>query len=144
MIWKGSGIADNKGGVVTLLQTIWNLRDSNLPFNLRVIISPNEETGSPGFHDYFKQWGVEAFLNLGFEPALENDELIESRNGNRWYEIDLSSLSAHAGGAVKGRLNLIHRASQFVMNLENELKNYSKIKFNVTSLQTNKCLQCHP
>jgi glutamate carboxypeptidase len=136
VIWKGSGIADNKGGVVTLLQTLWNLRESNLPFNYRVIISPNEETGSSGFHGHFKKWGAEAFLNLGFEPALENDELIESRNGNRWYEIEMSTLSAHAGRAMKGRLNLIHRASQFVMNLENELSIDSKTKFNVTSFQT--------
>lgn len=135
-IWKGSGIADNKGGVVTLLQTLWNLKDLNLPFNYRVVISPNEETGSDGFHNYFKSWGQDAFLNLGFEPALENDELISSRNGNRWYEIKLDSLSAHAGRAMKGRLNLIHRASAFIQSLEHELKDEPKIKFNVTSIHT--------
>ena len=136
VIWKGSGIADNKGGVVTLLQTIWNLRNKDLPFNYRIIISPNEETGSPGFHANFKYWGESAFLNLGFEPALENDELIESRNGNRWYEVKLESLSAHAGRAPKGRMNLIHRISDFIQNLENKTEHDPKLKFNVTSIQT--------
>lgn len=136
VIWKGSGIADNKGGVVTLLQTLWNLKDLNLPFNYRIVISPNEETGSDGFHHYFRSWGQEAFLNLGFEPALENDELISTRNGNRWYEIKLDSVSAHAGRAMKGRLNLIHRASEFIEMLESELSDEPKIKFNVTSIQT--------
>lgn len=136
VIWKGSGIADNKGGVVTLLQTIWNLRNKKQSFNFRIIISPNEETGSPGFHSFFRSWGEKAFLNLGFEPALENDELIESRNGNRWYEIHLESLSAHAGRAQKGRLNLIHRASILIQNLEEHIESDPKLKFNVTSLQT--------
>lgn len=136
VIWKGSGVADNKGGVVTLLQTIWKLKDLNLPFNYRVVISPNEETGSDGFHRHFKSWGQGAFLNLGFEPALENDELISTRNGNRWYEIKLDSVSAHAGRAMKGRLNLIHRASEFIEMLESELADEPKIKFNVTSIHT--------
>ena len=135
-IWTGSGIADNKGGVVTLLQTLWNLKELNLPFNYRVVISPNEETGSDGFHNHFRSWGQDAFLNLGFEPALENDELITSRNGNRWYEIKLDSLSAHAGRAMKGRINLIHRASDFIQMLEHELEDEPKIKFNVTSIHT--------
>lgn len=136
VIWKGSGIADNKGGVVTLLQTLVHLDELNLPFNYRVVISPNEETGSDGFHHLFKSWGQDAFLNLGFEPALENDELISTRNGNRWYEIKLDSLSAHAGRAMKGRLNLIHRASDFIQMLEHELEEEPKIKFNVTSIHT--------
>jgi glutamate carboxypeptidase len=135
-IWKGAGIADNKGGVVTLLQTLWNLKKSPLPYNLRVVISPNEEAGSPGFHELFGKWGKGAFLNLGFEPALENDELIESRNGNRWYEITLKGTSAHAGRAPKGRVNLLHRLSQLVLNLETTLVDDQRTKFNVASIET--------
>lgn len=135
-IWRGSGIADNKGGVVTLLQTLYSLKDKGLPFNYRIVISPNEEAGSPGFHDHFKEWGKTSFLNLGFEPALENDELIESRNGNRWYELKLSTLAGHAGRAPKGRVNLVHRVSELLMNLESTFCYDVNTKFNVTSIQT--------
>lgn len=133
-IWSGSGVADNKGGVVTLLQTLHELPE--LPCNLRVVISPNEEAGSPGFHHLYREWGKTAFLNLGFEPALDKHELIQSRNGNRWYEIKLNSLSAHAGRAPKGRVNLIHRMAIFVNRLSMITNDFPGLNFNVTSVYT--------
>lgn len=133
-IWRGSGIADNKGGVVTILQTLSGLE--NIPYNLRIIISPNEEAGSLGFHDHFRLWGEDSLLNLGFEPGLERGELISSRNGNRWYQVEFKGLSAHAGRAPKGRVNLLHRFCELTLRMEERLKHVDNVKFNITSLKT--------
>jgi len=131
----GAGVADNKGGVATLLYTLSQISHNDQIDHLRVVISPNEEIGSLGFHDIFRNFGKTSSLNLGFEPGLEEGEFIRSRNGNRWYEIKLTSTSGHAGRAPKGRINLNHRLAHFIVNLEKSLESYPNIKFQLTSLK---------
>jgi glutamate carboxypeptidase len=108
----GSGVIDNKGGLVIALEGVKRFLKScgaSLPhFGLRFICSPNEETGSTGFHDLFRSFAQDSEVVLGFEPALDDGSIIESRRGNRWYQIHVQGEEAHAGRCKGEEINAAH------------------------------------
>lgn len=102
----GPGVIDAKGGIVVALEGLKRYLSHGQPkVTLRLISSPSEETGSPGLAEAFRKMAEDSWMVLGFEPALEDGSLIESRRGNRWYEITTRGKEAHAGRAHKDGIN---------------------------------------
>lgn len=132
---QGAGIADMKGGLAIMLEalkrTLSNLGDG-LTFN--VVISPNEELGSTGFHELFAQIGKKSDLILCFEPALEDGSFIGGRNGNRWYDFTFKGEKLHTGRAPKGSPNVLHQICELQNILTQFISKDSITKFNFTSI----------
>ena len=112
---SGSGVIDNKGGLVVALFGIQlylaKLNKKGLsapPFHILFVCSPNEEAGSLGFHEEFVKSANKSQLILGFEPALENGSIVESRRGNRWYQVRVQGQEAHAGRCQGEQINAAH------------------------------------
>ncbi len=128
---KGPGVADNKGGIVTALMGIKEYlnRVGKARTSLRFICSPNEETGSIGFHSLFEKYARDSYLVLGFEPALLDGSLVSARNGNRWYDINVLGIGSHAGRFGEPSLNSAHELSRIIFELSslNDPKNLSKL-----------------
>ncbi|WP_034720581.1 M20/M25/M40 family metallo-hydrolase [Bacteriovorax sp. DB6_IX] len=103
----GPGIVDNKAGMIVILRGLIHLlansKGKNFQYGLRVICSPNEETGSNGFLDIFKNLARNSDIVLGFEPAYGEGHIINGRKGNRWYEIEIEGKKAHSGRDHKKR-----------------------------------------
>lgn len=115
----GAGIIDNKGGLATLIES-FRLFLKNTPvtdFGFRVVSSPDEESGSSAWHKEFQEIGFRSCAALGFEPALDDGSIISSRRGNRWYDIDVSGVEAHAGRCRGEELNAAHEAVQLIGRL---------------------------
>ena len=106
----GAGVIDDKGGLVIALKGLEGyLARSRAPrLALRFVCSPNEEAGSPGFIDEYRKIANDSALALGFEPALENGNVVESRRGNRWYRIEVEGVEAHAGRSRGQHVNAAH------------------------------------
>jgi glutamate carboxypeptidase len=115
----GAGVADDKGGVTVALLGLEQFLSvcPHHDFNINVVISPNEETGSIGFHDFFKKAGEESDIVLGFEPALECGSVISSRSGNRWYQMKVVGKSAHSGRFGSEYINAAHKLSLLVSKM---------------------------
>lgn len=132
----GPGIGDDKGSLVMALQSLeaFFAKNHEHHFTYVFISSPCEETGSIGFHPLFKQVGEKSLAVLGLEPALYNGSLITSRNGNRWYKINIQGKSSHAGRFGEPFINAAHHAAEFIYKLNplNDIKN--KVKVNVGSM----------
>ena len=132
----GPGIGDDKGSLVMALHSLEAFLENNPVhhFTYVFISSPCEETGSIGFHPLFKEVGEESLVVLGLEPALYNGSLITSRNGNRWYKINIQGKSSHAGRFGEPFINAAHHAAEFIYKLNplNDIKN--KVKVNVGSM----------
>lgn len=80
----GPGVIDEKGGIVVAIEGLRRfLKSQNPNFSLRFVSSPSEELGSPGLTDTFRVLAKDSWLVLGFEPALEDGSLIQSRRGDR-------------------------------------------------------------
>ena len=105
----GSGVADNKGGIVialTALETLHGkgkLQKATRPLN--VFSSSCEEVGSPGFLDFIKGLGTNQRIILGTEPALAHGNIISKRRGNKFFEITIKGNSVHTGRDLKRAAN---------------------------------------
>ncbi len=110
----GSGAIDNKGGLAVALAGLKRYLESAKSrgerphFSLRFVSSPNEEGGSTGFHPLFRSCADDSALVLGFEPALDNGSIVESRRGNRWYQFIVRGQEAHAGRCKGEQINAAH------------------------------------
>ncbi len=94
----GSGIGDNKGGVVMLLRTLKMLlsQGGKPKYGFRALISSNEETGAPGHKDSFMRYALDSVAVLGLEPSGKGN-ILKARGGVHWYEVNVSGVEAHAG-----------------------------------------------
>ncbi len=133
---RGPGVADDKGGIVTALMGVKSFLATNRRpyYSLKFVCSPNEETGSIGFHHIFNKLTQNAKLVLGFEPALKDGSIITSRSGNRWYDLCVKGIRSHAGRFNQPSLNAAHETSLIISKLSslNDLEN--KMKLNVGSI----------
>jgi glutamate carboxypeptidase len=126
-IASGPGVIDNKGGMVVIERALSSYLEglgSQVPrYGLRVICSPSEEIGSPGLHHIFHYYGKRAHAVLGFEPASPEGNIIGSRQGNRWYNLEINGLSAHAGRDHARGINAGVELAQKIVKLQ-EITNY--------------------
>lgn len=122
----GSGVIDNKGGLVVMMSALKKfLSTQGRPrLSLRVLCSPNEEVGSKGFIPVYTAHSSDNRFVLGMEPALSNGSLIAQRRGNRWYDIDIVGREAHAGRSRGLHANAAHEFAKKVTQLSklNNLK----------------------
>ncbi len=123
----GSGVIDNKGGVVVGLSALRRFIKAypNTEYSLRWICSPNEEMGSIGFTDIFRELGQDTVVGFGLEPALDNGSIIHQRRGNRWYDITVEGREAHAGRSYGDHGNAAHDLAAKIYQLS-QLTNYKK------------------
>ncbi|MBL7713974.1 MAG: M20/M25/M40 family metallo-hydrolase [Bdellovibrionales bacterium] len=119
----GPGVIDDKGGIVIALEGL-RLFLSRLPkkasaeITLQFICAPSEEIGSPGFHGFLAETGKKTWMALGFEPALETGDIIQTRRGNRWYRIDVQGAEAHSGREPEKGVNAAHELAHKIVGLE--------------------------
>lgn len=125
--WKGPGVMDAKGGMIVILNGLRAFLEKNKAhkYSLHVISSPSEEIGSGEFLQYFRKWGKQADIVLGFEPALPDGSIVDSRRGNRWYKIEVQGKEAHAGRSHKIGRNACHLLAKIITQIQ-ELTNYNE------------------
>jgi glutamate carboxypeptidase len=133
----GPGVIDDKGSIVVALsgveQYLQSVEEKDR-LSLRFVCSANEETGSVGFLPILKNLSKQSQFVLGFEPSLEGGDLIHSRQGGRWYEIEVRGKEAHAGRAHRLGVNAAHELAIKVQKLQ-ELTEYAReVTVNVGSI----------
>ena len=134
----GQGVLDDKASQFVAL---WGLhaflsKNSNSNIEFHFVSSPNEELGSPGFHQFYEELGKKVDIALGFEPSMPNGDIVSSRRGNRWYDISVTGRSAHAGRRHKWGCNAAHELAIKIAKLH-KLTNYRKdITLNIGEIKT--------
>lgn len=108
-ILYGSGVADNKGGMLIAVAAIEKLHEAGVFSKntrpLHLFSSSCEELGSPAFQKFIKDLSAELDFVLGMEPALPDGNLIKKRRGNRYYLIHVLGNSVHTGRDLKDAAN---------------------------------------
>jgi glutamate carboxypeptidase len=91
---SGPGVFDMRGGIVAALAGV-EIAEVERP--VRVLLTPDEETGSAGSAALISRRGAEAQLVIVPEPPLPGGALKTARKGQAGYRLSVAGRSAHAG-----------------------------------------------
>lgn len=95
----GPGVADMKGGLLVMYQALsaWEQHPLAEQLGWRVVINPDEETGSIASAPWLAQYAGRADFGMVYEPALADGTLAGERKGSGNFSIKVTGRSAHAG-----------------------------------------------
>lgn len=117
-LW-GPGIADMKGGISVMLAALeaFETHADKDRVGYRVLLSPDEEIGSPGSAPVLAQLGAKGHVGLTYEPALADGTLAGARKGSGNFHILVRGRSAHAGRDFSSGRNAVAGAAQIALSL---------------------------
>jgi glutamate carboxypeptidase len=116
----GPGVADMKGGLVVMREAL--LAFETLPFKDRVgfevLLSPDEEIGSPASAPLLAELGSRAHVGMTYEPALASGALVNARKGSGIFTLVVRGRAAHVGRAFEEGRSAIVAAAHAVSALD--------------------------
>jgi len=98
-ILGGPGTADMKGGILVMLEALKAFETCKIAHKVgySVLLSPDEEIGSPGSASFLVELGRNAHIGLTYEPSLADGSLAGARKGSGNFAIIIKGRAAHAG-----------------------------------------------
>jgi glutamate carboxypeptidase len=118
---NGPGVIDAKGGIVILryatLAACQFLKDSPLRFS--IILTPDEEIGSPASSHLWREIHSEFSFALLFEPTMSDGSMVSIRKGTGNFIFKIVGKAAHAGRNFQAGRNAIVHAASIVSDLYN-------------------------
>lgn len=122
---RGPGVADMKGGLVVLSEALRAI--DNSPFKamigFTVLVSPDEEIGSPSSAKILRELAPHANAGLTYEPALADGTLAGARKGSGNFTLVARGKSVHAGRdffSGRNAMTAIARAAVLLEALSDE------------------------
>lgn len=116
----GPGVADMKGGLSLMLEALHAFE--RLPVakavGYTVLLSPDEEIGSPASAALLAELGAQARFGLTYEPATPDGRLVDARGGSGNYALWIGGRAAHVGRAFAEGRNAVAAASRFAAALD--------------------------
>lgn len=119
---SGPGIGDIKGGMLMGLWAIWAISQIDPDCDIRLIISAEEEIGSPTLRGWYKDGVHEADYAIGLEPGFPQAALtadvtlgvVYQRKGYGAFRWMVNGKSAHSGVPHEG-INAIEAAAERIV-----------------------------
>lgn len=98
-ILGGPGVADMKGGILVMLEALKAFETTKNAHKVgySVLLSPDEEIGSPGSAPLLADLGRKSHIGLTYEPSLADGSLAGARKGSGNFAIIIKGRAAHAG-----------------------------------------------
>jgi glutamate carboxypeptidase len=96
---NGPGVADMKGGISVMLAALaaFEGHPDAAQVGYRVLLSPDEETGSIASAPLLAQIGRLGHVGMTYEPAMADGSLAGARKGSGNFHVLVRGLAAHAG-----------------------------------------------
>lgn len=116
---RGPGVADMKGGLSLMLAALqaFEATPGDKRVGYEVLISPDEEIGSPASAPLLAELGARADVGLTYEPALADGALVDARKGSGNFSLALRGRAAHVGRAFADGRNAVIAAAEAALAL---------------------------
>ncbi|MGZ8407895.1 MAG: hydrolase [Caulobacteraceae bacterium] len=117
---NGPGIADMKGGISVMLAALeaFETHPDKDRLGYRVLLSPDEEIGSPASAVLLAEIGALGYVGLTYEPALGDGALAAARKGSGNFHVLVKGRAAHAGRDFMAGRNAIAAAARLAAALD--------------------------
>ncbi len=110
----GPGVFDMKGGIVQAIHAIASLAD---PSGVELLITADEEIGSPGSRGLIEQRARACAAVLVLEPSADGGALKIGRKGTGTFDVVVRGRAAHAGLEPEKGVNALVEAAQQVLDI---------------------------
>lgn len=116
---NGPGAADMKGGLVAMLAALQAFEKTPACSRLgyEVLLSPDEEIGTPGTAGLLAEAAQRCHLALVFEPARPDGRLVRTRMGTGRLTVRVRGRAAHAARPGEG-INAISALARFLVAID--------------------------
>jgi len=133
---RGPGTADMKGGIAVMLEALeaFEALPGAKRVGYEVLLSPDEEVGSPASAPLLADLGGRAQFGMTYEPALADGTLVDARKGSGNFSLILKGRAAHVGRAFGDGRSAVLAAAEaaLALNALNGLR--EGVTFNVGAI----------
>ena len=133
---NGPGTADMKAGLLVMLTALETFERTSLAKNIgyNILMSPDEEIGSPGSAPLLATLGKQSHIGLTYEPALADGAMAGARKGSGNFTLIIRGRAAHAGREHHIGRNAIAAMAEFVMGMEKLNGQRPGVTFNIAKI----------
>ena len=133
---NGPGTADMKAGLMVMLTALEAFEQSDVSKNIgyNVLMSPDEEIGSPGSAPILAQLGKTSHVGLTYEPALADGSMAGARKGSGNFSLIIRGRAAHAGREHHLGRNAIAAMAEFIGGIEALNGQRDGVTFNIAKI----------
>lgn len=132
----GPGIADMKGGISVMLAALeaFELHPAKELIGWNLLLSPDEEIGSPASAPLLAQLGARGHIGMTYEPSLPDGTLAGARKGSGNFHLIVTGKAAHAGRAFDEGRNAIAGAAILAAELHRMNNKREGVTVNVAKI----------